>query len=89
MAHPGVAEAAVIGIPDERWGEAVHAFVVVRPGHDVGIAELNEHSRSQLAAFKAPRTIDFVDALPRNASGKILKNVLREPYWAGRDRGVA
>jgi long-chain acyl-CoA synthetase len=85
--HPQVADVAVIGIPDERWGETVHAVVVARPGLDP--AELAAWAREQLAGFKCPTGVSVTEQLPRNATGKVLKSVLREPYWAGRDRQVS
>jgi long-chain acyl-CoA synthetase len=87
--HPAVLEAAVIGIPDERWGEAVHAVVTVRPGTAVDGEELIAHCRRLIAGFKLPRSVDVRDEpLPRSAAGKTLKNQLREPYWAGHDRAI-
>ncbi|MGN6791423.1 MAG: class I adenylate-forming enzyme family protein [Streptosporangiaceae bacterium] len=88
--HPGVADVAVIGIPDATWGESVHAVVAPMPGAaQPSAAELVEWCRDRLAHFKCPRSVGFADQLPRNATGKILKSVLREPYWAGQDRRVS
>ncbi|HMJ13432.1 MAG TPA: AMP-binding protein, partial [Polyangiaceae bacterium] len=86
--HPGVLEAAVIGVPSERWGETIKAVVVVREGREVTEAELIDFARQRLAHYKAPTSVDFVDALPRNPSGKVLKKLIREPYWQGRSRRV-
>ncbi|MGN6131790.1 MAG: AMP-binding enzyme [Nocardioidaceae bacterium] len=86
--HPGVAEVAVIGVPDETWGEVVKAVVSLRPGADASETELIGWCRERLAHFKCPRSVDVLEALPRNPTGKILKRSLREPYWSGRERSV-
>ncbi|WFP48563.1 long-chain-fatty-acid--CoA ligase [Methylomonas sp. EFPC3] len=86
--HDGVAEAAVIGVPDERWGEVVKAFVVLRPGWTIKPRELINFTRQRIADFKAPKSIDFLEKLPRNPSGKILKRELRTPYWTAQSRQV-
>jgi acyl-CoA synthetase (AMP-forming)/AMP-acid ligase II len=86
--HEAVVEAAVVGIPDERWGEAVHAFVVLAPGGEATPRELMLHSRARLADYKIPTSYDYLDTLPRNASGKILRRRLREPFWRDRTRNI-
>lgn len=88
MGHPEVLECAVIGVPDSKWGETVKAVVVRREGTNLSQAELIEWSRDKLAGFKQPRSVDFIQTLPRNASGKLLKRTLREPYWAGYARRI-
>src|SRR6266496_2886841 len=87
--HPAVLEAAVIGIPHDYWGEAVHAVVVCKPGRQVSSEELIAHARTQIAGYKVPRSIQFrTEALPKSGAGKILKRELREPYWVGKSRNV-
>ena len=86
--HPSILEIAVIGVPDEKFGEALLAVVAVKSGAVLTKDELVEFSRDKIAGFKIPRQLKIVDALPRNASGKVLKTVLREPYWAGKDRSI-
>jgi fatty-acyl-CoA synthase/long-chain acyl-CoA synthetase len=85
--HPDVADVAVIGIPSAQWGESVHA-VVVRRGDRLTEDALLEFAREHLAGYKIPRSVSFSEAIPRNASGKILKKVLREPFWKNRPRQV-
>ncbi|WP_394617204.1 long-chain-fatty-acid--CoA ligase [Lentzea sp. JNUCC 0626] len=86
--HPAVAEVAVVGVPNDKFGEAVHAFVTVRPGEAVDRRELFVFSRERLASFKIPSRFEFVDRVPRNPSGKILRRELRDRFWSGRDRQV-
>jgi acyl-CoA synthetase (AMP-forming)/AMP-acid ligase II len=86
--HEDVLDVAVIGVPDDRWGEAVKALVVLRPGRAPQPKELTEFCRGSLGGYKIPKSIEFVDGLPRNASGKILKAQLRDPYWQGQERKV-
>lgn len=84
-----VALCAVIGVPDEKWGERVHAVLVLRPGAQLTEEAVIAHCREQIAGYKCPRSVEFRDELPLSAAGKLQKFQLREPYWAGRDRRVA
>ncbi|WP_405471079.1 long-chain-fatty-acid--CoA ligase [Streptomyces canus] len=86
--HPGVAEAVIVGAPDERWGESVHAFVVPAAGQEPAPRELHRFLVDRLAAFKLPARYEFIDHVPRNPSGKILRRELRERFWTGSDRKV-
>ncbi len=86
--HPDVLEVAVISIPDAKWGEAVKAVCVAKPGHTIDPDSVMAWTRTRIAAFKVPKSVDVIEALPRNPSGKILRRALREPYWAGRERQV-
>jgi long-chain acyl-CoA synthetase len=88
FSHPEVADVAVIGVPDDVWGESVKAMVVRKKGSEVTDAEIIEFTRERIARYKAPRSVDFLEVLPRNPSGKILKRELRAPYWEGRSRQV-
>lgn len=86
--HPAVMEVAIIGVPDDRWGESVKAVVALKPDASATEDELIAHCAEHLAKFKCPKSVDVVEALPRNPTGKILKRDLRKPYWEGRDRAT-
>ncbi len=89
MAHPAVADVAVIGVPHDQWGETPRALVVRAAGVDVTEQELIDHARERLARYKCPTSVEWVDGLPRTPSGKVLKKDLRAPYWKGRSRYVS
>ncbi len=88
FSHPAVAEVAVIGVPDEKWGETIKALVVLTPSASVDEAGLIEHCRSKLAHFKCPTSVEFRTELARTATGKLQKFKLRQPYWEGREKLV-
>jgi long-chain acyl-CoA synthetase len=91
FAHPKVGDAAVFGVPDDDWGEQVKAAIEPAPGIAADSAletELLAFCADRLARFKCPRSIDFVDAMPRDPNGKLYKRKLRDPYWQGRDRSI-
>ncbi len=88
MSHPDIADCAVIGVPSDRWGETVKAIIIPAEGTDPSDEDLIAHCQERLAKFKCPTSVDRIEVIPRNPSGKVLKTELRKPYWAGRDRAV-
>jgi long-chain acyl-CoA synthetase len=88
MSYPGVAETAVIGVPDDMWGEAIKAFVVPKVGMALTGAEIIRHCKGNLASYKKPKSVDFISEIPKNPYGKINRRALKEPYWKVLDRRV-
>jgi acyl-CoA synthetase (AMP-forming)/AMP-acid ligase II len=86
--HPAVSQCAVIGVPNERWGEETKAFVVLREGQEASEDDIIRFCKASLASYKKPRSVEFLDELPRNPQGKILKRVLRDMYWKDRERKI-
>jgi acyl-CoA synthetase (AMP-forming)/AMP-acid ligase II len=86
--HPAVQEAAVFGVPDDYWVERVHAVIVLKPGARVEAEEIIEFCKKRIASYKAPKSVEFMDSLPKTPSGKILKRELRDKYYKGRERKV-
>ena len=86
--HPAVLESAVFGIPDDEWGEAVKAVVVLKPGETASEQDIIDAAGEHLASYQKPRSVDFVDSLPKAPTGKILKRNLRDPYWETEDKKI-
>jgi len=86
--HPAVEEAAVIGIPDETWGESVKDLVVLKKGKSATEQEIIDYCKENFASYKKPKSVDFIDELPKNPSGKVMKHVLKEQYWKGKETKI-
>ncbi len=89
MSHDDILDAAVVGIPDDKWGEAVKGFVVLKEGIELKEADIISYARTQIAGYKCPKSINYVTELPRNPSGKILRREIRDPFWEGKERKVS
>ena len=88
VSHPAVLEAAVIGMPDEQWGERPKAFVVLKPGSDASEQELIDHCRERIARYKSPKAVELIDELPKTSTGKVQKYELREREWSGQEARI-
>jgi acyl-CoA synthetase (AMP-forming)/AMP-acid ligase II len=86
--HPAVLYAAVIGVPDDKWGESVKAVLVLKEGMKTTEDEIIDYCKANLASYKKPTSVEFRDSLPMTGSGKIQKNIIREPYWKGYEKKV-
>ena len=89
MSHAEILDAAVIGVPDEKWGESAKGFVVLSKDSNLSSEDIISFTKSKIASYKCPKSIEFIEMLPRNPSGKVLRRELRAPYWEGQDRGVS
>jgi acyl-coenzyme A synthetase/AMP-(fatty) acid ligase len=89
MSHPDIADAAAVGIPDDKWGETVKGFVILKQDSSITEKEIIDYTKEQIAAYKCPSSIDFITEMPRNPSGKILRRELRAPFWKDVERNVS
>ena len=89
MSNEEILDAAVVGVPDKKWGESTKAFVVLSPGSSLNDKDIISYTKTKIASYKCPTSVEFIEALPRNPSGKVLRRELRAPYWEGQDRGVS
>jgi acyl-CoA synthetase (AMP-forming)/AMP-acid ligase II len=87
-AHPHVREVVVVGIPDDKWGEAVAAFVALRQNESAEEADIIAFARSKLAGYKVPKSVHFINDVPKSPVGKLLRRAVRDPFWAGRERRI-